>query len=122
PDAVATTFHDHHEQAYGHTDPDAPVEFVNLRVEGFGRTAKAALPQASTQSAGQPEPASRRSVCLDADEGFRDTPVYRRGELEPGHVIDGPAVIIQRDTTTVVLAGQKATVAAGQVLRIGVGS
>jgi N-methylhydantoinase A len=122
PDAIATAFHDHHEQAYGHTDPDAPVEFVNLRVEGFGRTAKAALPQVAAQASGEPEPASRRSVCLDSDKGFHDTPVYRREDLEPGHVVVGPAVIIQRDTTTVVLAGQKATVAPGQVIRIGAGS
>jgi N-methylhydantoinase A len=122
PDAVAATFHEHHEQAYGHTDPDAPVEFVNLRVEGFGRTAKAALPSEASTASGTPAPASHRPVCLDAEEGFHDTPVYRREDLEPGHVVAGPAVIIQRDTTTVVLAGQQASVAAGQVLRIGAGS
>ena len=119
PDAVAAVFHDHHDQAYGHTDPEAPVEFVNLRVEAFGRTAKAALPSEGAESAGAPEPLSHRPVCLDADEGFHDTPVYRRDDLEPGQTVSGPAVIIQRDTTTVVLAGQRALVAAGQVLRIG---
>jgi N-methylhydantoinase A len=122
PDAAAATFHEHHEQAYGHTDPDAPVEFVNLRVEGYGRTAKAALPSEASTASGTPAPASHRPVCLDAEAGFHDTPVYRREDLEPGHVVAGPAVIIQRDTTTVVLAGQQASVAAGQVLRIGAAS
>ena len=120
PGAVATAFHDHHEQAYGHTDPDAPVEFVNLRVEGFGRNGKGCIAAGRGTSVRRTRNLPRaRSVCLDADEGFHDTPVYRREDLEPGHVVAGPAVIIQRDTTTVVLAGQKATVAPGQVIRIG---
>ena len=46
PDEVAAAFHEIHERAYGHTDPDVPVEFVNLRVEAFGRTPKAAVPPA----------------------------------------------------------------------------
>ncbi|MBT6202288.1 MAG: hydantoinase/oxoprolinase family protein [Alphaproteobacteria bacterium] len=122
PEAVAATFHEHHEKAYGHTDSEAPVEFVNLRVEGFGRTTKAALPTAGTQVSETPEPASHRPVCLDVDEGYHDTPVYHRADLQPGHALAGPAVIIQRDTTTVVLGGQHATVTDGGVIRIGVGT
>jgi N-methylhydantoinase A len=118
PDAIAATFHEYHARTYGHTDPDAPVEFVNLRVEAFGATTKAALPPARDAASGAPEPAATRSVCLDAGEGFRDTAVYRRGDLNPGHSLAGPAVVIQRDATTVVLAGQTATVTEGGVIRI----
>ena len=50
PDEVGAAFHEIHERAYGHTDPDVPVEFVNLRVEAFGRTQKAARPPAPRES------------------------------------------------------------------------
>ena len=118
PDEVAAAFHEIHERAYGHTDPDVPVEFVNLRVEAFGRTSKAALPPAPEMATAAPEPAGRRQVCLDVTAGFVETPVYRRDDLRPGHDFAGPAIITQRDTTTVVLTGQAVTVASSGVLRV----
>lgn len=117
-DDVAAAFHRQHERAYGHTDEAVPVEFVNLRVDAFGRTPKAALARADGEASGVPEPVAHRPVCLDAAKGFEDVPVYRRGDVRPGHGIDGPAVIIQRDTTTVLLHGQSATVAPNGVIRI----
>ncbi|MCE2518406.1 MAG: hydantoinase/oxoprolinase family protein [Alphaproteobacteria bacterium] len=118
PDEVAAAFHEVHERAYGHTDADVPVEFVNLRVEAFGRTPKAALPPAPERATAAPEPTGRRQVCLDVTAGFAETPVYRRDDLRPGHALGGPAIITQRDTTTVVLTGQTATVASSGVLRV----
>ncbi len=119
PDEVAAAFHEIHERAYGHTDPDVPVEFVNLRVEAFGRTQKAAKPPAPERATEAPEPAGHRQVCLDVTAGFVETPVYRRDDLQPGHEFAGPAIITQRDTTTVVLPGQVVTVADSSVLRVG---
>lgn len=118
PDEVAAAFHEIHERAYGHTDPDVPVEFVNLRVEAFGRTPKAVPPPAPERTTTTPEPAGRREVCLDVTAGFVETPVYRRDDLRPGHSFAGPAIITQRDTTTVVLPDQVVTVASSGVLRI----
>ncbi|HLB80978.1 MAG TPA: hydantoinase/oxoprolinase family protein, partial [Dongiaceae bacterium] len=40
PAALAAEFHAAHERAYGHADPAAPVEMVNLRVDGFGAMPK----------------------------------------------------------------------------------
>ncbi|MDE0416911.1 MAG: hydantoinase/oxoprolinase family protein, partial [bacterium] len=118
PDEVAAVFHEIHERAYGHTDPDVPVEFVNLRVEAFGRTPKAAMPPAPERATQAPEPAGHRQVCLDVTAGFVETPVFRRDGLRPGHDIAGPAIITQRDTTTVVLPGQVVKVADSGVLRV----
>jgi N-methylhydantoinase A len=36
--------------------------------------------------------------------------IYERNALHPGDVIDGPAVVEQDDTTTVVLSGWRAIV------------
>jgi N-methylhydantoinase A len=46
-------------------------------------------------------------VCLDA---WGDTPIYRREVLAAGQRIDGPAVIEEVDSTTLVLDGWVAEV------------
>lgn len=118
PDSLAADFHGHHLTSYGHADETIGVEFVNLRVEAFGRTAKAAAPVAGEQASGAPPSNGHRPVYLDDDSGFRQCPVYFRDSILPGHVIVGPAVIPQRDATTVVLDGQVATVTPEAIIRI----
>jgi N-methylhydantoinase A/oxoprolinase/acetone carboxylase beta subunit len=38
------------------------------------------------------------------------TPVYERDALRPGHVIAGPAVVVQDDSTAVIEPGYSGTV------------
>jgi N-methylhydantoinase A len=38
------------------------------------------------------------------------TKIYDRSKLQPGAVLDGPAVVTEFDSTTVVLPGYRATV------------
>jgi N-methylhydantoinase A len=53
--------------------------------------------------------------------GFVDTPVYRRAELGPGTKFDGPAIIEEPASTTVMLPNDRVEVApSGElVIRIG---
>jgi 5-oxoprolinase (ATP-hydrolysing) len=44
------------------------------------------------------------------DGGRRPTPVFDRRRLEPGHVIEGPALIAEANATTIVEPGWRATV------------
>ncbi len=115
---ICATFHAVHDRAYGHSDPSAEVEFVNLRAEGLGMIARPAPPDAAVRSFGTPEPATTRPVCFDAGEGYGETAIYRRDALTPGQSLAGPAIITQRDTTIVVLAGQTASVTNNGILRI----
>jgi N-methylhydantoinase A len=43
---------------------------------------------------------SRRQVCFGS--AGHDTPVYDRGDFAPGLQLDGPAIVEQSDTTTVI--------------------
>jgi N-methylhydantoinase A len=52
-------------------------------------------------------PASVRPVYFG---GWIDTPIHRRAALEPGMVFDGPAIVEQSDTTTVIEPGMTARV------------
>ena len=48
------------------------------------------------------QPAGKR-MLMDAELGkFEEVPFYHRSSLNPGAAIDGPAVIIENDTSTVV--------------------
>lgn len=80
------------------------VELVNLRVTGT--IAGPALPaQAFSTVARDPRPLSTRDVYfLDARAPVQ-SPVYRRETLGPGIKLEGPLVIEQQDTTTLVPPG-----------------
>jgi N-methylhydantoinase A len=54
--------------------------------------------------------AGERDVWLAETEKFVACPVYDRERLGPGHRIAGPAIVEQMDATTLLLAGQTATV------------
>jgi len=46
----------------------------------------------------------RETWFAEAGDALR-TPVYSRDRLVPGNVLQGPAIVEQMDTTTVVLPG-----------------
>jgi N-methylhydantoinase A len=101
-------------QEFGNTLGDIPVMVVNLRTIATGSRRVSSAPASSRQASGPPEPRSRRPVHCG---GWHDTPIYRRGDLAPGHHFDGPAVVEQTDTTTLVEPGMSVTVdAAGNLL------
>ena len=109
-DALIERFHVTHERLYTFADRDAPVELINLRIEATGRiphppmaTLGSALEQSVAPVNGQRELVLSNGTSVTA-------PVYRRDALRFGHCIEGPAVVDQLDTTTVIYAQQLATV------------
>ena len=42
------------------------------------------------------------------DQGWRETPIYHRGDLSPGSRLEGPAIVQQSDCTIVVEPGDVA--------------
>jgi N-methylhydantoinase A len=104
-------FHRRHEQLYTYAAPDTPVEIVNLRLRAVGQMEKLTLPRIATAAAPgtTPEPVQTRPVYFSG-QGFVDTFVYARHTLQAAHVVRGPAIVEQLDTTTVIFPGQEATV------------
>src|SRR5215813_9121363 len=102
--AVAA-FHAAHQQVYGHNRPTHPVEFVNLRSV---HSAPLPCPQLTMSApSGSLETACQgmRPVYFDEYQAYRDTPIYQRALLPLGAQFDGPAIVEQPDTTTVVYPG-----------------
>lgn len=108
-EALAAAFHDRHQQLYGFADRNAAVEFVNLRVTAVGLMDHVRLLELDRAPPGSRPPSSGpRMAILDAG-GPRPVPTWRREQLLAGHRIDGPAIVDQLDSTTVILPGQTAT-------------
>src|SRR3984893_9564601 len=79
------------------------VELVNLCVSGFGVIERPGMPKLARR-AGNATPKSSRAVYFGAQ--FQDTPVYDRPSLPSGGRIDGPAIVEEFGSTTVVFPGQ----------------
>jgi N-methylhydantoinase A len=79
------------------------IELVNLCVSGFGVIERPGMPRLA-ERAGQPVPKSGRAVYFGTR--FVDTPVYDRTLLPSGGRVDGPAVVEEFGSTTVVFPDQ----------------
>jgi N-methylhydantoinase A len=113
PDLVRQTlqqFHREHERAYGYNAPAEPVEWVNVRLTALGRIAKPGLRDWAPDGCGQTARKPSRPVYFAEHKGTVDCPVYDRYQLAAGSVIEGPAIVEELDSTTVIHPGYRAQV------------
>jgi N-methylhydantoinase A len=97
--AVRAAFHREHERLYGHSDEQADVQMVCLRLVISGITPKPPLTPIATANV----PAKPHLQVEGWFSGQRWTiDVYQRADLAAGHHFSGPAIVAQDDTTTVV--------------------
>jgi N-methylhydantoinase A len=102
--AVAA-FHAAHQQVYGHHRPTHAVEFVNLRSVHSAPLPRPQLTVPAPSGSLEAACKGRRPAYFDEYQAYRDTPIYQRDLLPLGAQFDGPAIVEQPDTTTVVYPG-----------------
>ena len=109
-DELSRAFNALHQRAFGHHDPAQPLELVSLRLAAIVRR-----PTWMTTARGEPveprAPVLRRAqderekmtrrVWFTADQPV-DCPVHRRDDLATGARIDGPAIVQEYASTTLV--------------------
>src|SRR5580765_2947467 len=98
-----------HEQLYGFRMPGTEAEIVNLRAVGFGSVPKPEL------AVGEPGGADASAAVVDTHQVWFDgeqhaTSIVDRAKLTPRMRFDGPAIVTEFDSTTVVLPGYAAEV------------
>ena len=102
--AIANSFYQAHLQRFGYADRNEAVEIVNLRLKLELAVAK---PDIEAQALAPADATAAR--IEDAEVVFRQGPLsttlYDRDRLSPGNVIQGPALLLQLDTTVVVPPG-----------------
>ena len=115
---IAAQFAERHEREYGFR-LDTPCESVNLHAIAIGASALDEPPTAPAGESRALEDAKLGSQPVYHRGGWHDAALYSRAGLEAGHRIVGPAIVLQPDTTTVVLPGYEADVDAYGNLVIG---
>jgi len=106
---VRSTFHEVYASRYGYANPAEPVEIVTWKLSAVGGSPRVALAKAGAGSADVRRKAMRRAYFPEA-RGYADTPVYDRYELAAGTTLTGPAIVEERESTTVLPPGVTATV------------
>jgi N-methylhydantoinase A len=92
-------FHGRHREIYGYGAEEEPVELVNVRVRAVGEIPQLQLREWAPTGVAAP---SVREVFFEDHDSWLETPVYDRGTLPSGGALDGPAIVEQYDSTTVV--------------------
>jgi N-methylhydantoinase A len=102
---VKRLFDEAHEQRYSHSAPHEPADVVSLRVSAIGRLHKP--PLALIQEGGHTPPAIARRGSRAVRLGGHDVEaaVFDRGALLAGNVIEGPAIVEEAASTTVLQQG-----------------
>ena len=111
-DTVRETFDTEYARIYGMTIPDVEIEAVTWRLSAFAATSSVEPDSSLGTADGPPAPISHRPMTFVRGQSPIDTPVYRRVDLGAGARFDGPAVVEERETTSVIRPGWSVEVAA----------
>ena len=107
---LKTRFDEAHHRIYGASAPDEDAEVVTFRVIAEIVVPRLELPQIDQGGdASKAQIATRPLYDLETAT-FGDAAIYDRAKLTAGDVFDGPAVVQQFDSTTVICAGMSCTV------------
>jgi len=105
PDELTAAFEARHEREFGYRSQDTPLIVESLLVEAIGRTDTppvSVAPQAAA-SPGAPEPGR-----FFSDGDWHDCTLLRWEDLGPGQPLDGPAIVVEPNSTVVVEPGWRA--------------
>lgn len=107
---IAESFHVQHHLDYGYNYPQSAVELITLRAIGVAQAGGMQVPEIKkANGSALPEDAMicTRPTTFD-DQRTLETPRFNRTRLRAGDVIKGPAILVQKDSTTLVPPGYKA--------------
>jgi 5-oxoprolinase (ATP-hydrolysing) len=93
------------------------AQIISFRVRVSGPTPALTVTQTGIATAGEPRKGTRAAYFGD---GYVDCPVYDRYALAPGSTITGPAIVEEREATTILGPGDTARVDETGTLRIAI--
>jgi N-methylhydantoinase A len=108
---TVTRFHAVHERLFTFSKPEEEVEILGVRVDVRGVRDKP-TPRTEETKRGDVSEAliGRRPVYLQEHGDYVETPIYAGELMRPGHRLEGPAIVQERDTTVVAYPGDVLTV------------
>ncbi len=103
-EAIETAFEAEYTRRYSHLFEGAQIQVLNWRVTCAGTTPEVSAHLTAGDAAAAAQKGTRPAYFPEAG-GFADAPVYDRYALKPGLRIDGPAIVEERESTTIVPPG-----------------
>lgn len=97
----AASFHQAHQNTYGYSSPETKIELVNLRVKAIGHTLHP-HPKTHNRRSNNTRNAFISNRRVIYNNQIHSVPCYQHEMLEPGNVIQGPAMIVRPDTTVLI--------------------
>jgi N-methylhydantoinase A len=110
-DEISSAFETEYQRIYGMAIPDVAIEVVTWRLAASATTSVVEPDTTLAAATGSPEPAKYRPVVFGRGQAAVDTPVYRRSDLGAGAIFPGPAIVEERETTSVIRPGWDVEVA-----------
>jgi N-methylhydantoinase A/oxoprolinase/acetone carboxylase beta subunit len=106
---IRAAFDEIYAARYGYANPTEPVETVTWKLAAVGGSPRVALAKASGQ-ARDGGLKGRRRAWFPETRGWTECAVYDRYALAPGSRVDGPAIVEERESTSVLPPGVGASV------------
>jgi N-methylhydantoinase A/oxoprolinase/acetone carboxylase beta subunit len=106
---VRASFDEIYAARYGYANPAEPVEIVTWKLSAVGATPHVSLPKVASRAGEHIRKAVRQAYFPEA-RGYVDCPIYDRYRLGAGMTLTGPAIVEERESTTVLPPGVTATV------------
>jgi len=112
---ITASFETAYRALYSRTPLGVPIEALNWRAVVSGPVPEISVSgpksgAAQTRGAAASAPKGTRKAYFPEAKGYVDTPVFDRYALTPGAVLAGPAIIEERESTTVAGPGARVTV------------
>ena len=95
---INSDFHETYKKQFGHSTPDGPLEFINLRLVAEGKISKSNSLKPSKTFVNMKD--SMRKVIFD-NKDF-DTKVFDRSNIKLKEKIRGPLIVEEETATTVI--------------------
>lgn len=95
-------FVEQYQREFGFVLPDRAILCDDIRVRGIGFVDNKFCFETSSTEQCNEKPASDDQTMCYFEDGFVKTPIYLFEQLRYGHRVEGPAIIIQPDSTVIV--------------------
>jgi N-methylhydantoinase A len=99
---IQTKFHEAHMTEYGHSTPGETIQVVYMRLRAVKPLPKPNLNPLGDDTRGTVSAASDESRFVWFPEGQMQCQVYQRDDLKAGYTLEGPAIIQEKEATTLV--------------------
>ena len=109
--SVRDAFESEYRRIYGMTIPDVTIEAVTWRLSAYADKAQVTPGVGAAAAGGSAQPVSYRPAVFERGSDPLVVPVYRRQDLGVGAKFAGPAIVEERETTTVIRPGWRVEVA-----------